>query len=288
MDGGQRKMRVAVLMTCFNRKKMTLAALGSLFNQTKMEGLEMSVYLIDDGSKDGTSQSVAEHFPGVSILQADGSLFWNGGMRKAFAHALTKGFDGYIWFNDDTHLDEDALHRLLVCAKRMVASVGPAIVVGSVRDPYTGERSYGGVRRRGAWFRLDFVPQLPDRLDPIRCDTMNGNFIFTPALVARQLGNLDGVFRHQLGDFDYGLRAVKAGIPVVIAPGYFGYCSDNPTHRTWRDQSQPLTQRWRHVLSPKGAPLGEWPLYTKRHFGWRWPLYALSPYVKTLLLSAGR
>jgi hypothetical protein len=41
-------------------------------------------------------------------------------------------------------------------------------------------------------------------------------------------------------------------------------------------------------LSPKGAPFREWLLYTRRHFGWRWPLYALSPYVKTLLIHTGR
>jgi len=286
MEGS--KMRIAVLMTCFNRKRKTLAALESLFGQTKVEALDMTVYLVDDGSSDGTSQEIAVRFPKVSILMGDGSLFWNGGMRKAFAHALNKGFDGYIWFNDDTYLDEDALCRLMVCARQVAESHGPAIVVGSVRDPDTGERSYGGVKKRRSGLRLDFVPQLPDALEPVSCDTMNGNFAFIPAAVANRLGNLDSAFRHQLGDFDYGLRAGKANIPIVIAPGYFGDCSDNPIDGTWKDRSLPLTRRWRHLLSPKGAPPQEWLLYTRRHFGWRYPLYALSPYVKTLLFKPVR
>jgi len=281
-------MRIAVLMTCFNRKKMTLDALESLFSQKQVEDLNLTVYLVDDGSRDGTSQAVEERFPLVSILQGDGSLFWNGGMRKAFAHAFAEDFDGYLWFNDDTCLDADALHRLILCVNKMTESLGPAIVVGSVRDPQTGERSYGGVRRRASKFRLEFLPQLPDDSEPIPCDTMNGNFTLIPAAVARRLGNLDGTFRHQLGDFDYGLRAIKAGIPIIIAPGYFGDCSDNAVDGTWRDHSQPLAQRWRHLLSPKGAPLREWLFYTRRHFGWRWPLYALSPYVKTLLVPTDR
>ena len=282
------KIRIAVLMTCFNRKTMTIEALESLFSQRQVEDLDVAVYLVDDGSRDGTSQAVAERFPQISILQGDGSLFWNGGMRKAFAHALAKGFDGYIWFNDDTLLDNDALHRLIACSNKAAESWGAAIVVGSIRDPHTGERSYGGVRRSASWFRLDFIPQLPDQLEPIGCDTMNGNFTLIPAVVASRLGNLDSAFQHQLGDFDYGLRARKAGIPVVIAPGYFGHCSDNPTDGTWRDPSQSLAQRWRHLLSPKGAPFGAWLLYTRRHFGWRWPLYAISPYVKTLLIHTGQ
>lgn len=270
-------------MTCFNRKKVTLEALESLYSQKKVQDLDVTVYLVDDGSRDGTSHAVAERFPQISILQGDGTLFWNGGMRKAFAHAVAKRFDGYIWFNDDTRLDDNALHRLIACAKKAKESLEPAIVVGSIRDPDTGERSYGGVTKKISGLRLDFVPELPHDQEPVRCDTMNGNFIFVPACVAGRLGNLDEAFRHQLGDFDYGLRATAAGIPIIVAPGYYGSCADNPRNGTWRDLSQPLSERWRHLLSPKGAPFREWNLYTCRHFGWRWPLYALSPYLKTIL-----
>jgi GT2 family glycosyltransferase len=276
------KMRIAVLMTCFNRKRMTLETLNSLFNQKQIEDLDMTVYLVDDGSRDGTSRAVALRFPQVCLLQGDGSLFWNGGMRKAFATALATGFDGYLWFNDDTLLEEDALYRLIACVTDIRDSYGSAIVVGSIRDPRTGKWTYGGVKKKESWFRLDFIAQLPDDSRSIHCDTMNGNFTLVTAGVATRLGNLDHAFQHQLGDFDYGLRATKAGIPIFIAPGYFGYCSDNPSSGTWRDPELPFRKRWKHLLSPKGAPPKEWFLYTIRHFGWRWPIYSVSPYVKTL------
>ena len=279
MNCGQ-KIRLAVLMTSFNRRSMTLETLDSLFGQKHIENLDMTVYLVDDDSSDGTGPAVVQRFPQVTLLQGNGSLFWNGGMRKAFATALAAGFDGYIWLNDDTRLEENALHRLVAC----VMAIGePTIVVGSIRDLYTGERSYGGVQKRRSGLRLDFVPQLPDRSRAVRCDTMNGNFTFIPAAVASRLGNLDDGFQHQLGDFDYGLRATKAGIPIFIAPGYFGYCSDNPSSGTWRDSTLSLNQRWRHLMSPKGAPPREWFLYTRRHYGWRWPLYSISPYLKSII-----
>ena len=128
---------------------MTLETLDSLFNQKQLENLDMTVYLVDDGSRDGTGHAVAQRFPQVCLLQGDGSLFWNGGMRKAFAEALVNGFDGYLWFNDDTLLEEDALHRLVACATDIGDSSGPAIVVGSIRHPHTGEWTYGGVKKKG-------------------------------------------------------------------------------------------------------------------------------------------
>ena len=279
---GNKKMRLAVLMTCFNRKSMTLEALDSLFGQKDVQNLDVTVYLVDDRSSDGTGQAVMQIFPQVILLQGDGSLFWNGGMRKAFAAAIGIGFDGYIWFNDDTRLEDDALHRLVACATEMEESTSAAIMVGSIRDPHTGYLSYGGVKKKKSGLRLDFVPQIPDGNRSVPCDTMNGNFTMIPAAVVSLLGNLDDAFRHQLGDFDYGLRATKAGIPIFIAPGYFGYCRDNPSHGTWRDSTLSLKERWRHLMSPKGAPPKEWFFYTRRHFGWRWPFYSLSPYLKSV------
>src|SRR5215471_21751813 len=105
----ENKIRVAVLMTCFNRKSMTLEALDTLFSQKHTDNLDVTVYLVDDNSSDGTGPAVVQRYPQVILLQGSGSLFWNGGMRKAFATALATGFDGYVWLNDDTRLEADAL-----------------------------------------------------------------------------------------------------------------------------------------------------------------------------------
>ena len=279
------RVRIAVLMTCFNRRVMTLAGLTSLHRQAGLENCEVTTYLVDDGSKDGTAEAVQEAFPAVHLLRGDGSLFWNGGMRKAFAEACLTGYDGYLWFNDDTVLEPDALQRLLATAREWQREHGPAIIVGSVQDQLTGAHTYGGfvMERHGLAMSLQRV--LPDIQQPLPCDSMNGNFVLIPAEIGRVLGNLEERFRHQIGDVDYGLRARAAGFDVVLAPGYFGYCSSNTSQGTWRDQNMGFRRRWTNLMSPKGAPVREWLLYTRRHFGWRWPLYFASPYVKTVVTS---
>lgn len=277
--------RIAVLMTSFNRRELTLASLAALFAQERPGAAELTAFLVDDGCTDGTGDAVRALFPHVRVLRGDGTLYWNGGMRMAFAAALRESFDAYLLLNDDTRLNGDALTRLLECAERQRAGGTPAIVVGSTRSPLNGRLSYGGIRQKRHGFGVTFEKVPPSEEEAVACDTMNGNIALIPAEVTKVVGNLEARFHHHFGDLDYGLRARRAGFAVVVAPGYLGECASNSAGGTWRDTSLPLARRWKNLLSPKGQPPAEWLLFTRRHYGWRWLYYACSPYVKTLYSS---
>jgi GT2 family glycosyltransferase len=277
--------RIAVLMTSFNRRALTLRAINALQEQKGISALRFTVFLTDDGCTDGTGDAVRMQFPEAHILRGNGSLYWNGGMRMALAAALEKPFDAYLLLNDDTFLYDHALSRLVHCAEEQLAAGRPAIVVGSTRLPRTGELSYGGVALRVHGPRVALEKITPHELDTLPCDTMNGNVVLVPSAIAEKVGTLDRRFRHQFGDLDYGLRARRAGFSVIIAPGYAGQCESNSVARTWRDKTAPLAVRWKHLISPKGVPFTEWALFTRRHYGWRWLYYAVSPYVKTIVSS---
>lgn len=272
---------LAVLMTSFNRRESTLACLRALYEQQCTHPVQMEVFLVDDLSRDGTAAAVQATFPEVHVSRGTGDLFWNRGMRVAFAQALDAGFDFYLWLNDDTLLLPGALESLLHTSHELAAEGITAIVTGSTCDP-AGRRSYGGIDLKGRWIRsLQPAGPLPDR--PLACGTMNGNCTLIPAAIAGVLGNLDRVFHHSFGDMDYGFRARKAGFAVYVAPGFLGTCTDNSRKGTWRDASASFRARWRHLTSAKGSPFREWFVYCRRHLGPLWPLYAVSPYVKTLL-----
>jgi GT2 family glycosyltransferase len=203
-------------------------------------------------------------------------------MRLAFAAAMAEDFDRYLWWNDDTVLADDAIDRMVACARLVEAQAGSTIVVGTTCDPITGARTYGGWKKRFAGLRVSFDPVEPRADQPVSIDTMNGNVVLIPAAIAKAVGNLEPRFRHRLADMDYGQRAVKAGFAVVLAPGCLGTCAANSDRKTWRDGRMPLTARWQDLMSPRGSEPKEWLLYTSRHYGWRWPLYFVSPYVKVL------
>lgn len=274
--------KIAALAASYNRKELTLASLQSLFAQRGVTSFDLTVFLVDDASPDGTAEAVASQFPQVRLLHGDGNLFWNGAMRVAFDAAMREGFDAYLWFNDDSRFYADALSTLLACAEQAAGRGADAIVAGAMRNPLTGDTTYGGYKKRthGLRWRLETLEPNPSAALP--CDTVNGNFTLVPASITRVLGNLDETFTHQFGDVDYGLRASKSGFPLLLAPGHLGECFTNSDKHTWQDRSWPRKKRWAHLMSPKGAPVREWFHFTRRHYGWRWPLYAASPYFKTL------
>jgi len=101
------------------------------------------------------------------------------------------------------------------------------------------------------------------------------------------LGNLSSRFRHSFGDLEYGYRAQRAGIPVVIAPGYLAECRTNPLPR-WQRADVPLRERLRHLHSNKGCPPAEAAVLFRVAYGWIWPLWVARIYWRVLFPSRKR
>src|SRR5215203_4845952 len=121
--------RVAALITCHNRREKTLLCLSALFDQDMLSKTTLEVYLVDDGSTDGTAEAVQAAYPEVKVWRGDGSLFWNGGMRLAFAEAMKVGYDYYLWLNDDTLLDDHAISSLLTTYRRVAEYGKPCSII---------------------------------------------------------------------------------------------------------------------------------------------------------------
>jgi len=283
-------IRIAALMTCHNRVACTTQSVHALKAQV-VPGISLDLFLVDDGSTDGTAQAVINIFPQANILTGDGNLFWCGGMRWAFEQAMKKAYDFYLWLNDDTYLDRDALVRMLRAYREAsVRLCDAAIIVGSTRDPETGLFSYGGwTQYQKATGLISWEKKPPNMDTPISCDTINGNCVLISRSVVERIGNLDPAFHQGMGDLDYGLRATKNGCQIQIAPGYYGTCAINDHPGLWADGSLPLLSRWQKLLGPKGFPVKAWGVFTYRHKGHLWFLSWLAPYIlfwlKALSLS---
>jgi GT2 family glycosyltransferase len=268
--------RVAAVLAAYNRRDVTLACLRSLRAQ-QVPGVALDAVVLDDASSDGTAAAIAEQFPEVTVLHGNGKLYWNGGMRRAFAAAMAGDYDYYLWTNDDTELDDGALGVLLETERQLRERGHDAVIVaGSTRHPDTGELTYGGVVRPYRWRPMRSELVEPGDT-PRPCDTMNGNATLISRAVVRRVGNIDPAYVQQMGDFDYGLRARAAGCSVWIAPGTVGACASHPKRRSGE---QPLGEELRQLWSIKELTPRSWAVFCRRWAGRLWLLYWLSPYVR--------
>lgn len=275
--------RIAVVMTSHNRREKTLACLLALEACRSREDIVLQGVLVDDGSTDGTADTVEQRFSWMRVERSDGSLFWCRGMHRAYAMAMTEDCDYYLWLNDDSMVYQDAIQRLLACAQSLRSSgEWPVIVVGSTVDTVSQQLTYGGEKRVSWWRPTTFVKVAPAEF-PQRCESMNGNIVLIPADAARILGNLDRRFEHAMGDTDYALRAVDLGVGVWVAPGFYGTCERNSISGSFLDSSLPLRKRLKLMLGRKGLPWRSWLVFTKRHSGPFWPIFFIWPYFRVVI-----
>lgn len=271
--------KIATLITCHNRRDNTIACLQALYSQALPEGTLLNVYLVDDGSSDLTSETVAEMFPLVQVIRGDGSLYWCGGMRLAWQTAIPNdGYDYFLWLNDDSLLKPGAITELLKTAQNH-----SGIIVGSCHDLNTGAWTYGGRATPNSGKSLSGSPVIPSE-QVQQCQQVNGNVVLVPKMVIDKIGILSEHFTHAIGDFDYGFRALDAGISIYIAPHYQATCSTNPPP-TWCSSTTPLLKRLALLNSPKGINFSEFIIFCRRHFGVRAYFIGLKVLLRVLIPS---
>lgn len=279
--------RIAVLLTCFNRREKTLKCLDSVYAQKVAESVRMEVFLVDDGSKDGTSDAVRLRFDQVTILTGDGNLFWAGGMRKAWSVALKTGKFDYFWLiNDDTVMYPDALGNLLKADAYAREKFGKSgIYSGSTLDPKTKLHSYGGEKLKNIDnYAAESV--LPNGTYQ-SCEFTNANCLLIPHSVVEKIGIFSEKYIQSIADYDYSMRVVRAGLPVLILPGYAGECEYDHT-KYEEAEIPPLKKRIRNLYGPKGYSYNEFLYFIKTFFPKRYLNTFVTFWIRTLFPTLWR
>lgn len=276
IDGMIDNIKIAVLLTCFNRKAMTVSCLQRLkraillYNEKNNEVIDVSIFLTDDKCTDGTPDAVRDSIEGedLHIIEADGNAFWAGGMRIAWSEAVKKGgFDFYLLLNDDTDVWDNLFDELLSAHMYCIKEFGKGGVYSGnttwkndkTRMSFGGKKGNGLIFERFSWVYPNGVPQ--------RCDIVNANILMVAKEVVDDIGIFADCYIHGAADNDYGMRANKAGFPVVITGGYCGSCdADNYDHRQECEilSRMSLAQRKKYFANPVHS------IHDKYEFTKRW------------------
>jgi len=227
-------MKIAVLIASHNRRDVTLGCMSRLLPQL---GKDDGVYLVDDGSCDGTATAITGlNDQRVNIIYGDGRLYWAKGMRKAWETAAEEGdWDAYLWLNDDTMLSPDAMEKMLA------KDDGQSLVIGNLCD--SAGRAVYGLNVNG-W--------------------VNGNCVLVPKKIYEMVGMICGEYAHAWADSDYALRVKKSGFSIVGA-GEIGTTEWHPLRPSLAGKS--LAERWRLLFDPKGWNIHDLWLLRRRNQG---------------------
>ena len=239
--------KICVLITVFNRIEDTLICLDNMFNSFDYYNVRnnflLDVYIVDDGSTDGTSKKIRKLYPNINLIKGSGDLFWNRGMLLAWKTAIKNNeYDFFIWLNNDVAIHQKAFVELFECSQEYK---GTAIVSGIINSE-NEEVIYGGRNEKKELLKAIGLCQSIKYL--------NGNLVLIPQKVFKKLGCLDDRFHHDLGDVDYGFRAMAEGITVVTSKSVLGIGEVNKIERS-RKNGLGLRQRFRALQSPLGYPL---------------------------------
>lgn len=257
-------MKIAVLITCHNRRETTLRCLTSL--RTLSATLPIQVFLVDDGSTDGTREEAERMFECSNVrngrvIRGDGTLFWAKGMALAWRTAVAADdFDFYLWLNDDVLLKPDAILQAIEDWKACGDERG--VIVGACSTNETERQS-----SYSATTSLD-IQIFPNGRTPQRADGwFNGNFVLVPRMAYEQIGIISDEYSHARADYDYAERLKRAGIPFFCSSHFVGVCV-----KDWAEKIKGygLWDRIRTLWTPGYSNLADLFRFKFRYFGfWR-------------------
>ena len=286
-------MKIAVLLTVYNRIEKTVCCLNSLFRGLD-ESVDISfdIFITDDGSTDGTEEEIKRLFPQdkIYLLKGNGKLFWNGGMINSWKAALDKGgYDGYLWLNNDAEIFPNLWNELKEADRYSKSQFGQGgIYVGSTCNKEKTKITYGGFNFISKWSLTDeFV--IPDgTFRPCQC--AHGNITYVSQDVVDKQGILYDKYIHGGSDHDYTYRAYKRGLPLFVLRTFVGICEND--HDTDGEQVKfyrmNLRDRIRYLNSPGGYNLKNALLFQRRAFPYRYPFVWLMGYLKAFFPKGRR
>ncbi|MBD2037928.1 glycosyltransferase family 2 protein [Leptolyngbya sp. FACHB-321] len=232
-----------ILIPVHNRKLITLSCLERLHQNNDLG--RYHVVVVDDGSTDGTAESIQAFYPDVVVLHGDGNLWWTGAIRKGMEYAYEQGAEFLIWLNDDTLPSLGCIPAILSeCTQHPNKIVSAQCYASSdFKTP-----TYGGQKK--GLLSIKLFPTPPDQT--IACDCMSGNLVCLPRSVVNKIGYPPSrQLPHCLADIVYTWEAKKAGYELEVLGDATAVCDFNPMDEGWASSSIPMEKRWRLLSSPK-------------------------------------
>jgi N-acetylglucosaminyl-diphospho-decaprenol L-rhamnosyltransferase len=205
-----------VVVVTWNGAARLAETLGALREADR----ELDLVVVDNGSTDGSAELAGAVFPGVHLIRNPENRGFACGSNQGIEHALARGASHVALVNDDMRLDRAWLRELLAESARdpSIGVLGGLILFADRPDTIN---SSGLVRDR--WWRVrdrDFGAPRSARCDLEASDVagVSGGAMLLTRSALEQVGRLDPTLFAYFEDFDFCVRARRAGFRVRFVP----------------------------------------------------------------------
>jgi len=240
------KLFSVIILSFNNFQKSTKLCIDSLIPW--LDDPEVEIIVLDNGSIDGSSDQMLRYVtkhPQLRVICSEQNLGYSGGMNLASTYAKGKWL---LLVNSDAIFPAAALNSFKRVIRNLPSDI--AMVAPTTNSAGNGQQIVKKGLSKSEYLHLgEWIHQNPtDYLIPTyRCD------FFTVAIRSKvwmELGGLDIQFNPgYFEDFDFCLRASKAGYKQKISEDVFAYHSGSASFAPFNYQKSIILRNQKLLLS---------------------------------------
>jgi len=284
---------VGIVIATYNMKQKLQECLSGVF---KLKWPSIYICIVDDGSTDGTWETLLQEYPNIFKIHGDGNLWWAGATNKGIKHCLSKGCEYILLLNPDTLVRPDTISHLVTVSQINNGAIAASVVVRSDDSNiiwWAGCDKWAPIHRwLPIWCTKYFFKQgtklnkIPE--NPYYTSEAHGRGVLVPKEVFKTIGFYDEYYLPQYGaDTDFSHRATSAGFLILVVPkARVSLHINNTGRKVPYNFFKAILEYWKFLTKRKnGEILRVWWHLLTRHI----PIYAILPtYIFIISLNTFR
>ena len=214
-------MDLSIIIVNWNTKDLVCQCIDSLAQAVKK--MDTEIFVVDNGSTDGSVAAVRKKFPGVKLIENRVNLGFARGNNQALSASKVRYF---LLLNPDTQVKDEAIERMLsfMDTHPEAGVVGAQLLNadGSKQNSIANFPSLATELLNKRLLRWLFPKKFPgkeaDYTGPVEVDSVIGACMMGRREVVEQVGLLDEAYFLFLEETDWCYRIKKAGWKIYHIP----------------------------------------------------------------------
>lgn len=208
-------MKVSVIIVSYNFEQWIDRCLGSLRRST----FPVSVIVVDNGSKDNTTQIIERKHPEVHLIKTGVNLGFGKANNIGIRCAMERGADYFFLLNQDAWISEKTIKTLLDLFEEhpKYGILSPTHLNGKGDKLDFGFSTYSGMNGKE-----EFLTMQKDH-EVVTLKFINAAFWMISVQTIKKVGGFSPLFYHYGEDIDYINRLHYHGLQLGYSPRVFGY-----------------------------------------------------------------